>query len=138
MAFAHPLDPPIQTAAAARFGKLLAQGVVAHEDAVRALLDAALKAGYAGDQSGLQARLSWHVMDAALHWESTRDRAAAEIKRGIAGLLSEWAEPQAILAAAEQINRERGEPFLWREIKELVAGEMAWRLRTRGKRRRVG
>ncbi|MBX6382098.1 MAG: hypothetical protein IRZ07_03855 [Microbispora sp.] len=139
MAIKHPLDPPVQWAAAATCGKLVAQGILSVEDIVPKLLEAAIRAGYRGDRSGLQTRLSWHVRDNADHWSRERDRVEFLIRRGIAPLLAEWAEPIQILRAAHAINEKHQEPLLRREVKDLVAAEMAARLRARvGRRRRVG
>jgi hypothetical protein len=125
MAFKHPLDPPIQWAAAATFGKLIAQHLVDPEDVLPQLVEAAVKAGYTGDRSGLQARLIWHVTDTVDHWSRERDRVEYVIRRELAPMLAALADGQVILRSAQDINEREHEPLLRREVQAIVEAEMA-------------
>lgn len=133
--------PPIQEAAAATFGKLVAQGVVESKDAVESLYEAAIKAGYQGDQAGLRTRLWWRVRDNADEWHNRRIRADVLIRRDLAPMLD--AEPRIpameIWREAQRQNARHGEPFLSTELFSLVDDEMGVRLaRDKARRRHYG
>jgi len=139
MAFKHPTDPPTQWGAAEKAGKLVAQGLLTVEDFLPTLMAAAVKQGFKGDASGTQARLAWHMRDVADAWGIRRNECSRRIRKGIAGLLAEWAPHEEILAEAHAINEADDEPLLRSEVKRLVAGEMAEFMRFNArKRRRVG
>lgn len=125
MAFRHPLIPPQQWAAAGSCGKLIAQGILAAEDVLPELCRAAMRAGYKGDLRGLRTHIAWHLADTADHWRRERDRAEFLIRRGIGPLLELLAEGSEILAKADAINTEAGEPLFWREVRAIVSEEMA-------------
>jgi hypothetical protein len=128
MAFSHPLDPPIQTAAASAAGKLVAQGILAEDDILPELITAALRAGYRGHRHGLQCRLTWALRDSADHWRRERDRAEFVIRRELAPMLDAWEEAVAIFRAGHAINERLQEPLLRCEVVGVVESEMAVRL----------
>lgn len=141
MAFKHPLDPQTQWDAAARCGKMVAQSILAAEDVIPALLDAAVKAGWKGDLCGLQARLTWHVTDTADHWRRERDRTEYLIRNDIAPKIQARAPGAEILSAAQATNDRQGQPYtnreVWRLVNEILGeaiARMDQQVRQRGRR----
>lgn len=128
MAFSHPLDPPLQTAAATAAGKLVAQGILAEADVLPELIAAAIRAGYRGHRHGLQCRLTWAIRDSADDWGRQRDRAEFLIRRELAPMLDAWEEATAIIRQGHAINERLNEPLLRREVMAVVEAEMAVRL----------
>lgn len=128
MAFSHRLDPPVQTAAASKAGKLVAQGILAEADILPKLIEAGIAAGYQGDRSGLQCRLTWAIRDSAEHWGRQRDRAEFLIRRELAPMLDAWEEAHIIIRQGHAINEGLSEPLLRREVLAVVEAEMAVRL----------
>lgn len=124
MTFRHPLDPQTQWDAAATCGKLVAQGVLDVADIVPQLIEAAVRAGYAGDLSGLQSRLTWHVRANEQHWQQRRGQTRWRITQAIAPQLETRAPSAAILAEAQAINDADGSPLLPREVRDSVAQAM--------------
>ena len=132
---ARPNDPARQHAVARRFGKLLAQGLLAREDCLAALVQAALDSGYGGDIRGLQSRLSWTLDDSTRHWEITRDKAEVAIRARVR-VLADLSKPSClILRDIEGVNEERGAPLLTHEVHELAREEIAGWLRRQRSRR---
>lgn len=129
MAVPHKSDPPIQWAAAASCGKLVAQGLVEIRDIVQALIDAAKEDAWQGDLSGLQARLTWQVTDTADHWCRVRDRTEYLIRNALGPLIEARAAGADILAAAHAVNEQQDEPFtsreVWRLVNEILEEAMA-------------
>lgn len=125
MAIKHPLDPQTQWDAAARCGKLVAQGILTAEDIVPQLVDAAVRAGYRADRVGLQSRLTWHVTETADHWRRERDRTEFVLRRELQPMLAAFADGQAILKAAHALNDQAHAPLLSSEVKAVVEAEMA-------------
>jgi hypothetical protein len=128
MAFSHPLDPPIQTAAANAAGKLVAQGILAEADILPELIAAAIKAGYRGHRHGLQCRLTWALRDSADHWRRERDRAEFLTRRELAPMLDAWEDAAPIFRAGHAINERLKEPLLRCEVVAVIESEMAVRL----------
>ena len=92
----HPTDPEPAWRAAGRLGKLVAQDLLAHDEA-RAVLAAAPAPG--ADPSGWRARREWRLADAAAGWRRERARVRFAIARTLRPLLATRA-PRATLEAA--------------------------------------
>lgn len=138
----HARDPKIQVGAAASLGKLVAQGVIEHDDALEAVFrvaDANAPAGH--DRSGMRARLSWQIMDTAEGWRRARRWAEMDIRKGIRPMLVPGVVASEIVREAHRINEAKGEPLIRREVREIVAEEMQSALRAmrfQRRSRRVG
>lgn len=137
MTFPHHLDPPGLWDACADAAVLVAQRILAPDDVVASLHDAAVCGGYAGDIRGLRTRILWAVRDGAEAWGFRRDRAEWDIRRGLGPLLEARAPAAVILAEAERINAAAGHPLLRPEVAEVVKEAMRAKLRrAAGARRR--
>lgn len=131
--------PPTQLAAAITFGRLVAQGIIEAEDAVRGLCEAAIRAGYGGDRRGLQAQLAWRVRDAAEECRIARVLATDAIRKAIQPHLDARAAARAIQDIASQTNDNRHAPLLPREVRAIVEQEMLARIqRTPARKRAYG
>jgi hypothetical protein len=126
MSFRHPLDPEAPHRAAPLLGRLVAQGLLARQEALDALLHA--PADPRLSRSGLQSRLA-HALDDAASAQARR-RAAAEraVRRALAAPLLARQPRAALLAAADAADPEGH--LLPRERRALVKAEVAWTLRT--------
>ena len=141
----HRLDPPAQTEAARRLGKLMAQGIVSYDDVLPQLVDAAVKlGGYSGCLSGLQSRLAGTLRECADHWRIERSKAEWVVRRELTPMLDALAEGLVILRAAHATNERLGEPLLRSEVMAIVEAEMAARMalmapapQPKGRRRHV-
>jgi hypothetical protein len=112
-------------------GKLVAQGVLEHGEALDAVFAAAsAKASADLCRSGLRARLSWQISDAAEGWRRSRRWADLTIRREIAPMVQARSKADAILAKAHEVNEAEGSPFLSREVVQVVAEELETALRT--------
>jgi hypothetical protein len=107
----HPRDPIAAHHAADRFGRLVAAGLLRHDEARSALRAAAARAA-AVDQSGLQTRLCHALADSRADWALRRGRAAWRVRDSVAPLLATWAPAATVLreaAAAAGEDLEAGE-----------------------------
>lgn len=142
MAFAHPHDPKTQWQAAETFGKLVAQGVIEHADALAAAFHAAdAKAPRDLSRSDLRTRLAWHIHDCAEGWQRRRRHAEFLIRQDMRPLLERRLPAIEIVRAAHGVNERLGEPLLRREVVSIAAEEMQAALRfmrAPRSRRRVG
>ncbi len=139
MAQRHPFDPPHGWKTAEIAGKLVAQGIVEAADFRDKIVQHALDEGFPslGDPDGFALRILWHINDVAAFWRRERDKAEWGIRKAIAPMIAEWADPAAILAAAHGFNEDASEPLLRSEVKGIVAAELdaVVRLHTRRRRR---
>ncbi|MFC0384354.1 hypothetical protein [Muricoccus vinaceus] len=141
--------PPGLGTLCSTYGLLVAQGVVEREDAWEAVWTACRQAGSTeADRLGSPLRIgtAQQVTEAALRWELARGKAEHAIRKAIGSLISEWAEPTAILARAHEVNHAHAGrdlagqhigPLLAKEVRAIVSEEVAWWLRRQpGKKRR--
>jgi hypothetical protein len=138
----RPGDPETQFGAAARMGKLVAQGLLEPAEALDSLCAAAFaRAHPAADRSGLRARLSWEMHDSADAWQSARHGAEMQIRRALQPLLNQRADATSIVRHAQALNERLQGPLLRPEVLAIVGEEMHAALRfmrpVKG-RRRVG
>jgi hypothetical protein len=132
---------------ASTYGYLVAVGAIEREDgwtgmsrlvAARGYPDA-LKVGHP-----LSIACGYEVTQAALRWEMARSKAERAIRKGIGGLIMEWAEPEAIIQRAREENEAHGAmtrhgpraPLLGHEVRAIINEEIAWWLRRQPTKRR--
>jgi hypothetical protein len=137
--YAIPYQPPIlreQRDAARRFGRLIAQGILAEEDCLPHLIAACLKFGYVGDLCGLRLRLQWMLDDAVRDTERRWRTAQYEIVRDIKPLFEARAPSTEILEAAHAANQRAGAPLPHHAVVAIVNEEAVWWLRKHARARR--
>jgi hypothetical protein len=122
----HRLDAEGVHKSAAMFGKLVAQRLVDPDDAMKALLLAAKRAGYAGNFRGLRTRLSHVLHDHAHNWITAACEADIAVRKVIAPFIR--ARKSAIPAAMFE-NEQRGAPLQPDAVRGIVAEEEAWWIR---------
>lgn len=130
------LSSHIIEAAAGIFGKLIAQGIVTPGEAYSALMEKEVRAGYAGDRSGLRCRCAWAVNDSAAMWEQARSAADVLIRKRLCSLFARRAPSAALISAAHAENAARGMPLLHHEVVAIVDEEAGWWIRKLDGRKR--
>lgn len=118
------LDPKSAHAAAARFGKLVSMNLLTVADVLPVIL-AAHPADQV-DQMALKTRLTWSILDAALHWDMRRAAADKALRRALAPLFDAFTPPADILAAATLINTDAEDCLLSHEIRMAISDEATW------------
>lgn len=103
---------PVQMRACATFGMLIAQGVEAEEDALRALLAAARKVAPEVPAQLLHDVLLDRLRADTTQWEMCRDQTQRGMWRSLEPLLQAKAPSREILAAARDANEGAARPRL--------------------------
>jgi len=121
----HPLDPEGPHRAAPLFGRLVASGLMARQEALDALLH--VPADPRLSRSGLDTRLTYALDDAARAHERRRARTERAVRRALAAPLAARAPRETLLAAADAADPDGD--LLPRERLAVVKDEVAWTLR---------
>ena len=123
----HPLDPDGPHRAAPVLGRLVAAGLLARHEALQSLLHALPTVPAA--RSGMQARLTHALDDAAQAHVFRRAATARAIRRAVAALLQRRAPRADLMRAAADADPD--DDLLPRERSTLVKAEVARLLATR-------
>ena len=128
----HPLDPEAPHRAAPLLGRLVAQGLLDRAEALDALLHASAPPGLS--RSGLQARLTHALDDAARAHARRRAGTERAVRRALAAPLAARAPREGLYAAADAADPDHH--LLTRERRALVREEVCWLLRAAFRRGR--
>lgn len=115
--------------AARTFGRLVAQGLLDHAEALAALIDAASAASVRGDPSGWRTWLAWTLADATRRAALDAGRTDTVIRRALAPLIAERRRSAELLATARAANAAAGDVLLPHHVGAIVRAEIAWALR---------
>jgi len=111
------------------YGRLVAQGVMARDEALASLLAAGAERMPRMAACGRDMRLAWALDDAVAAWRMGRDRTRFALRRALAPMLAERAPSARLLAVARSINLDAGGALLEREVLDEVRREVYWAAR---------
>lgn len=121
----------VQRRAAAGFGLLVAQELMAPGEALAALEAAAAQAAPGMDAGGRRTRLAWWLRDGEQAAVAARREAAVALRRVLAPLLAERRASAELIAAAREASAANGEVLRPGEVLDEVRAEVALALRRR-------
>lgn len=134
MKSAFPRDPSAPFVAAPTFGWMVACGLMARDEALGVMWEAADKQAASDiNRSGLRSRIAWALTDATLWADRMREKAVRDIRRQLVPLLGR-APWQDLIRTAHAVNNDGvcigTQPMLRpHEINQIVKAETVWWLR---------